>query len=119
MHHIKLVSMNSEAFQLLQRSEREPSIENNPDDSQSKKMKVTRHLIRHGRSYCLLPNDWSLGMRLDAVDVRIVAKVSRHGCGLYFRIPQSITEWFGLVAGDKVKIIIAQRKRWTSIEEDS
>jgi hypothetical protein len=54
---------------------------------------------------------------VDIIDVRYVGQLSGHGSGLYIRVPAEIIDYFGLVAGDKVKVSIHQRKRWTEIEE--
>jgi hypothetical protein len=56
-------------------------------------------------------------MKVDMIDVRYIGQLSGHGSGLYVRVPQEIIEYYGLVAGDKVKVAILQRKRWTEVEE--
>lgn len=56
-------------------------------------------------------------MKVDMIDVRYIGELSGHGSGLYVRIPKEICDYYGLVAGDKVKVGILQRKRWTEIEE--
>lgn len=56
-------------------------------------------------------------MKVDMIDVRYIGELSGHGSGLYVRIPKEICDYYGLVAGDKVKVGIFQRKRWTEIEE--
>ncbi len=53
---------------------------------------------------------------VQAIDVRYIGELSAHGTGLYVRIPKEILDYYGLVAGDKVKIAILQRKKWTDIE---
>lgn len=116
LHHIKLVSMTSEAFQFLQRTERQAPIETHLDISRHERVKATRRLIRHGRSSYLLPYDLPSGAKLDAINMHYIAKLSRHGRALYFRLPQPMIEWFGLAAGDKLKVCILQRKKWAELE---
>jgi len=56
-------------------------------------------------------------VKVDVIDARYIGELSGHGSGLYVRVPKEICDYFGLVAGDKVKIGIFQRKRWTDLEE--
>jgi hypothetical protein len=55
--------------------------------------------------------------QVEVIDVRYVGPITGHGSGLYVRIPKEICDYYDLVAGNQVKIIIAQQKRWTDIEE--
>ena len=56
-------------------------------------------------------------LQVETIDVRYVGELSGHGSGLYVRIPKEIVDYFNLVAGDKVKVAILQRKKWTELEE--
>jgi hypothetical protein len=55
--------------------------------------------------------------QLETLGVTYVGDVSGHGSGLYVRIPREICDYFGITSGDKIKIGLLQRKRWTDIEE--
>jgi hypothetical protein len=55
-------------------------------------------------------------LRVQTIDVRYIGELSGHGSGLYVRVPKEIVDYYSLVAGDKVKICILQRKKWTDIE---
>lgn len=57
-------------------------------------------------------------LRVQAIDVRYIGELSGHGSGLYVRVPKEIVDYYSLVAGDKVKVCILQRKKWTNIEEE-
>jgi predicted transcriptional regulator with HTH domain len=56
-------------------------------------------------------------LRVEAIDVRYIGELSGHGSGLYVRVPKEICDYYGLAAGDKVKVSILQRKKWTDLEE--
>jgi hypothetical protein len=55
-------------------------------------------------------------LRVQVIDVRYIGELSGHGSGLYVRVPKEIVEYYSLVAGDKVKVCILQRKKWTDLE---
>jgi hypothetical protein len=55
-------------------------------------------------------------LRVQTIDVRYIGELSGHGSGLYVRIPKEIQEYYNLIAGDKVKVCILQRKKWTNLE---
>jgi hypothetical protein len=56
-------------------------------------------------------------LQVQTIDVTYIADVSGHGSGLYLRIPQPVIEYYSIVAGDRVKIRILQRKNWRDFEE--
>jgi hypothetical protein len=56
-------------------------------------------------------------LQVQSIDVTYIGEVSGHGSGLYVRIPQPIIEYYGIVAGDRVKLRILQRKNWRDFEE--
>lgn len=56
-------------------------------------------------------------LKVDMIDVRYIGELSGHGSGLYIRVPKEICDYFGLIAGDKVKVGIFQRKRWRDFED--
>jgi len=51
-------------------------------------------------------------LQVQTLDVKYVAEVSGHGSGLYVRIPKEIVDWFNIVAGDRIKVALLQRKAW-------
>jgi hypothetical protein len=55
-------------------------------------------------------------LQVQTIDVRYIGELSGHGSGLYVRVPKEIVEYYSLVAGDKVKVCILQRKKWTDLE---
>jgi hypothetical protein len=57
-------------------------------------------------------------LQVQPIDVRYIGELSGHGSGLYVRVPKEIVEYYSLVAGDKVKVCILQRKRWTDLDRD-
>lgn len=54
---------------------------------------------------------------IEPIGVTYIGEVSGHGSGLYIRIPGDVCEFYGLTAGEKIKVSLLQRKRWTEIEE--
>ena len=56
-------------------------------------------------------------LHVEPIDVRYIGELSGHGSGLYVRIPKEIVDYFNLIAGNKVKVAILQRKKWTELEE--
>ena len=56
-------------------------------------------------------------LAIESVDVRYIGELSTRGSGLYIRVPKEIVDYFDLMAGDKVKIAILQRKKWSELEE--
>ncbi len=55
-------------------------------------------------------------LQVQTIDVRYIGELSGHGSGLYVRVPKEIQEYYSLIAGDKVKVCILQRKKWTDLE---
>jgi hypothetical protein len=55
-------------------------------------------------------------LQVQTIDVRYIGELSGHGSGLYVRVPKEIADYYSLVAGDKVKVCILQRKKWTDLE---
>ena len=51
-------------------------------------------------------------LQVQSLDVKYIAEVSGHGSGLYIRIPKEIVDWFGIVAGDRIKCALISRKAW-------
>ena len=43
-------------------------------------------------------------IKLGRIDVRILARVSAHGGGLYLYLPKDIAGAYGIVAGDRVEV---------------
>ena len=109
-HHIKLVSMQEQAFAFLQRANlvmTHVPLDQTTDPSSE-------------RISCL--DALALGVKhqdltSQRIGVDIVGSIVRQGSGLYIRIPQSIVEYYEMVAGDKVKVGVLQRKNWRDFEE--
>ncbi len=55
-------------------------------------------------------------LQIQTIDVRYIGELSGHGSGLYIRVPKEIIDYYGLVAGDRVKVAIMQRKKWTELD---
>jgi len=56
-------------------------------------------------------------LQVQTIDVKYIGEVSGHGSGLYIRIPKEIVDYYGIVAGDRIKIALLQRKNWRDFEE--
>lgn len=54
---------------------------------------------------------------IEPIGVTYIGEISGHGSGLYIRIPGDICEFYGLTAGEKIRLSLLHRKRWTEIEE--
>jgi len=110
MHHIKLVSMQEQAFAFLQRANLAMTHVplDQPTDPSSERTSCLDALalgVKHQ------------GLTSQRIGVDIVGSIVRQGSGLYIRIPQSIVEYYEMVAGDKVKVGILQRENWRDFEE--
>ena len=57
-------------------------------------------------------------LQLQVLDIRYIAEVSGHGSGLYVRIPKEVVDFYGIVAGDRIKVALLQRKNWRDVEEE-
>jgi hypothetical protein len=108
MHHIKLVSMSDRAYDLLEGPRfKEPVIENVP----SKLPQLRFNGAGNFQASAILHPP------AERIGLKYVSTLSRHGSGLYVRIPGEAIDFFELVAGDQVKVAILERKRWTELEE--
>ena len=56
-------------------------------------------------------------LQVQTIGVVFIAEVSGHGSGLYVRLPKEIVDYYTIVAGDRVKVAILQRKNWKDFEE--
>jgi hypothetical protein len=57
-------------------------------------------------------------LHVQSLDISYIGEVSGHGSGLYLRIPKEVVDYFMIVAGDRVKIKLIERKNWRDIDID-
>ena len=118
MHHIRLVRMTEYAFQFLQRNQTNTrdltydSVETETLSTASPSNDVGLQRFKLER---FAPDPLTGISRFRGANW--ISMMSKYGSGLYFRVPPEFVKFFGLVAGDKVKVGVFQRKRWTDIEE--
>ncbi len=108
MHHIKLASIDEQAFAALQGLTPATTVQ-----PRQPRHVETKTFPRFNSASIIVKH---LTQQSQRIGVDIIGPVVCYGSGAYVRIPKEIVDYYGFVGGDRVEIRLIERKNWRDID---